>query len=234
MRWDKWIVIFNGCVTCVLKTNICCSFTKQNKKKTERKEKHARSSSSVVVYKAVAQKRLSRVTQISEHAWLDRQQKDNINIDFDCCTLQWNIYSFFSLPIFFLLLLVCAKQQIMSSKRKSPPTKVLDGSNNNNNISSNNGIGSDTKLFHEHDDVMPATEIDLSIKSSSSPHSNNDIDTFNEQILNHNHRRGSPSPIIEQHNQMNGDKMSGNVKRRGGDIQVRSLAQLNDENETMI
>lgn len=140
-------------------------------------------------------------------------------------------------PHFFLLLLVCAKQQIMSSKRKSPPTKVLDGSNNNNNISSNNGIGSDTKLFHEHDDVMPATEIDLSIKSSSSPHSNNDIDTFNEQILNHNHRRGSPSPIIEQqqqHNQMNGNKMSGNVKRRGGDIQVRSLALLNDENETMI
>lgn len=37
MRWDKWIVIFNGCVTCVLKTNICCSFTKQNKKKKKEK-----------------------------------------------------------------------------------------------------------------------------------------------------------------------------------------------------
>lgn len=93
----------------------------------------------------------------------------------------------------------------MSSKRKSPPTKVLDGSNNNNN-----GI-LDSKILLQENEVMPATEIDLSIKSSS------DIDTFN------NHQRGgSSSPIDKfENNQMNGDKMSGNNKRRGGDIQVR-------------
>lgn len=148
--------------------------------------------------------------------------RNNINID-------WK----------YLLILYSAYLQIMSSKRKSPPTKVLDGSNNNNNSISSNGTESKLFLHQENDDVMPATEIDLSIKSSSSPQSNNDIDTYNEQILNHHHhRRGSSSsPIIEkfadtasnhhqQHNQMNGDKMSGNIKRRGGDIQVSLAKQL--------
>jgi hypothetical protein len=109
----------------------------------------------------------------------------------------------------------------MSSKRKSPPTKVLDGSNNNGNIL-------ESKILLQENEVMPATEIDLSIKSSS-PRST-DIDTYN----NVDHRGGSSSPTEkfdtrseinhhqQHHNQMNGDKMSGNNnKRRGGDIQVR-------------
>ena len=92
----------------------------------------------------------------------------------------------------------------MSSKRKSPPTK-LDG---------NNGI-SDSK--HTEDvEVMPS-EIDLSIKSS--PH-------FSDTETNNDHRI---SPDVEQnseinhHNHLNGERTSGKVKRRGGDIQVRSM-----------
>lgn len=54
-------------------------------------------------------------------------------------------------------------------------------------------------------DVMPSAEIDLSIKSSS------DTDTNNSET---NH-----------HNQLNGERISGKVKRRGGDIQVRLDAQ---------
>lgn len=208
MRWDKWIVIFNVLFI------------------------HKRERNNTQAARALnreAQNKLA-VTQISmlRSRPIDIKKKRQYQYQRFDCSVQKTIFihPFFSLS-----------SQIMSSKRKSPPTKVLDGHNNNNNIS-NNGLGSDSKLFHDHDDVMPATEIDLSIKSSSSPHSNNDIDTFNEQILNHNHRRGSPSPITEkfehhrttvgepavnhqQHNQMNGDKMSGNIKRRGGDIQVR-------------
>jgi hypothetical protein len=50
-------------------------------------------------------------------------------------------------------------------------------------------------------DMMPSAEIDLSIKSSSS-----DTETNNSEI--------------NRHNQLNGERMSGKVKRRGGDIQV--------------
>jgi hypothetical protein len=85
----------------------------------------------------------------------------------------------------------------MSSKRKSPPTK-LDGSN---------GIGK-----AQDDDVMPSAEIDLSTKSS--PHLS-DTEPMGEQ-------RYSPEPRSEvhHHNQLNGERMGGKAKRRGGDIQV--------------
>jgi hypothetical protein len=79
----------------------------------------------------------------------------------------------------------------MSSKRKSPPTK-LDGSNGT----------ADSKDV----DVMPSAEIDLSIKSSSSDNESN-----NSEINRHNQLNGGSG----------GERMSGKVKRRGGDIQVR-------------
>lgn len=92
----------------------------------------------------------------------------------------------------------------MSSKRKSPPTK-LDGSN---------GI-SDSKHSSQDADVIPSAEIDLSIKSS--PHL---IDPETSRI-SPDVRHLDPNSEINRHNQLNGERLSGKVKRRGGDIQVR-------------
>lgn len=94
--------------------------------------------------------------------------------------------------------------QRMSSKRKSPPTK-LDGSN---------GI-SDLKLA-EDAEVMPTTEIDLSIKSS--PHFSDSETADNDQRISSDLDRNSE---INHHNQSNGERTSGKVKRRGGEFQVR-------------
>lgn len=91
----------------------------------------------------------------------------------------------------------------MSSKRKSPPTK-LDGSN---------GI-SDTKLSSQDIDVMASAEIDLSIKSS--PHLS-DTETSNDHRFS---PQMYPNSEANHHNQLNGERMSGKAKRRGGDIQV--------------
>lgn len=94
----------------------------------------------------------------------------------------------------------------MSSKRKSPPTK-LDGSN---------GI-SDTKYSMQDVDVIPSAEIDLSIKSS--PHHLADPETSR---ISPDVRHLDANSEINRHNQLNGsERLSGTVKRRGGNIQVR-------------
>jgi hypothetical protein len=80
------------------------------------------------------------------------------------------------------------------SSKRKSPPTKLDGSN---------GIADSKDV-----DVMPSAEIDLSIKSSSSDNESNNSE-------------------INRHNQLNGgggERMSGKVKRRGGDIQVRALA----------
>lgn len=92
----------------------------------------------------------------------------------------------------------------MSSKRKSPPTK-LDGSNGN----------SESKLSSEDVNVMPSAEIDLSIKSS--PHLS-DTETNNDHRIS---PEFEPSSEVNHRNQLNGERMSGKAKRRGGDIEVR-------------
>lgn len=92
----------------------------------------------------------------------------------------------------------------MSSKRKSPPTK-LDGSNSN----------AESKLSSEDVDVMPSAEIDLSIKSS--PHLS-DTETNNDHRISPELEQSSE---VNHRNQLNGERMSGKVKRRGGDNQVR-------------
>lgn len=94
----------------------------------------------------------------------------------------------------------------MSSKRKSPPTK-LDGSN---------GI-SDLKQQQDAD-VMTSSEIDLSIKSSSHL---SDSETNNDHRISPDVQPNSE--INNHHNQLNGERTSGKVKRRGGDIQVRLM-----------
>lgn len=99
----------------------------------------------------------------------------------------------------------------MSSKRKSPPTK-LDGSN---------GI-TDSKLT-SHDDVAvaPSAEINLSIRSS--PHLA-DTDAHNDRKISTENCHLEPnSEMTNRHNQLNGERMSGKTKRRGGDIQVREI-----------
>lgn len=95
----------------------------------------------------------------------------------------------------------------MSSKRKSPPTK-LDGSN---------GI-SDSKHSSQDVDVVPSAEIDLSIKSS--PHLS-DTETNNDHRISPDVRHLETNSEVNHHHQLNGERMSGKAKRRGGDIQVR-------------
>lgn len=67
--------------------------------------------------------------------------------------------------------------------------------------------GSNGNVESKDVDVMPSAEIDLSIKSSS------DTETNNSET--------------NRHNQLNGERMSGKVKRRGGDIQVRFDFEMN-------
>lgn len=96
----------------------------------------------------------------------------------------------------------------MSSKRKSPPTK-LDGSN---------GI-SEPKVSAQDADLMPLTEIDLSIKSSHL----NDSEKNNDHRFSPESCHFESSSEVNHQNQLNGDKISGKTKRRGGDIQVSCI-----------
>lgn len=99
--------------------------------------------------------------------------------------------------------------QIMSSKRKSPPTK-LDGSN---------GIF-ELKHSSQDVDVITSAEIDLSIKSL--PHLS-DTETNNDHRISPDVHHLESNSEIYSHNQLNGERMSGKIKRRGGDIQVSLL-----------